>query len=141
MSPANIGDSIVEQRELTEEKAREDTRCLDFIIIKLMEPATYALNPRTLTLEHPARWRANTGLKDFLASTGSSSLNVLAQVPLTSVYSTVQSRLIVIQDLFLPRESIRNCLRPDVFRTLISANIDWELLLLCRVKQTRPPTS
>ncbi|KAL8788257.1 MAG: hypothetical protein Q9213_001777 [Squamulea squamosa] len=136
---ANIGDSIVEQRDCTDEKAQEDTRCLGFIMVELMEPTTYALNSRTIELEHPARWKANTGLKEFLASTASSSLTTLAQVPLSNVFLPLQFELTSLQDVFLPRESIRNCLRPDVFRTLISANIDWELLPPSRIKQTRPP--
>lgn len=80
MSPANIGDSIIEQRVCTVEKIREDTRCLGYIMVELMEPTTYALNPRTIVLEYPVRWKANTGLKDFLAATASKPLEELAQV-------------------------------------------------------------
>lgn len=78
---ANIGDSIIERRSHTDEKAREDIRSLGSIMVELMEPTTYALDPQTIKLEHPSRWRANTGLKDFLASTDFSPLDVLAQVP------------------------------------------------------------
>jgi hypothetical protein len=47
-------------------------------MMELMEPATYALNPRTIELKSPEKWAV--GIKGFLQATQTESLKELKTV-------------------------------------------------------------
>ena len=77
---ANIGECILEERRLTDTTKRDDARSIGYMMMELMEPATNFLNGQTIELEHPEKWNDNTGIRDFLAATHTTSEEELCKV-------------------------------------------------------------
>ena len=51
-------------------------------MMELMEPATSFRDGQTIELEHPEKWNDNTGIRDFLAATHTTSEEELCKVRL-----------------------------------------------------------
>ncbi|MCJ1476735.1 hypothetical protein MMC13_005404 [Lambiella insularis] len=82
---ANVGDALVTNRELNEENERVDISRLGSVMMELMEPMTFILEPGSVILRDPVRWQSDTAIQDFLAATQRKSLNELAAINHTSL--------------------------------------------------------
>lgn len=49
-------------------------------MMELMEPETSLLDPGSITLQHPEKWKDSLGIKSFLAATNESRLVDLEKV-------------------------------------------------------------
>ncbi|KAL8765909.1 MAG: hypothetical protein Q9209_007152 [Squamulea sp. 1 TL-2023] len=75
--PANIGDSILDGRLLTEATARNDIRSVGLVMVELMEPESAIRKPAQTHLARPEAWKDESGIKDFLDATRSEPLVAL----------------------------------------------------------------
>lgn len=83
---------MLEKKSINREKEKEDIRALGLVMVELMEPDTSMLYPDSLSLQRPEEWRDNTGIKEFLAATETSSLEDLRKVGFNfefSLYPTI----------------------------------------------------
>jgi hypothetical protein len=78
ISPANIGESFVRKRYITVENKSYDVCSLGFVMVELMEPTTYILDPYSTELRNPEKWR--DGIKNFLNATQKLPLEQLKYV-------------------------------------------------------------
>lgn len=78
---------MIEKREINEHMAQKDIRAIGLIMVELMEPETSMLYPNSITLQQPEVWNKNTGIKEFLAATETSSLDDLRNVRSVSIIS------------------------------------------------------
>ena len=78
---------MLEKKSISGEKEQEDIRALGLVMVELMEPDTSMLYPNSLTLQRPEEWRDNTGIKEFLAATETSSLEDLWMVGFNFAFS------------------------------------------------------
>ncbi|PVH69002.1 hypothetical protein DL98DRAFT_378587, partial [Cadophora sp. DSE1049] len=53
---ANIGESFVRNIYTTAENRHDDVRSIGFVMMELMEPMTYILNPHSAELRSPEKW-------------------------------------------------------------------------------------
>lgn len=53
------------------------------MMMELMEVGTYVEDPRTIELRHPANWKDNTGIKEFLSAT-----HLVSRAELCKVWDT-----------------------------------------------------
>ena len=77
---ANVGDSLVNDEILDDERERSDIRSLGTIMMELTEPEKYLLDPKSIDLKNAGKWKNGLGILDFLASTRDQSLRVLEKV-------------------------------------------------------------
>ena len=77
---ANVGDSLIEKRQLDQNSERNDVRSIGAIMMELMEPTTYILDSQSTELKDADKWKNSLGVEDFLAATQSQSLQELKQV-------------------------------------------------------------
>jgi len=108
---ANIGESFIRSITTAESK-QDDVRSLGFVMMELMEPTTYMLNPRSTELQTPEKWKDGSGIKGFLSATQSQSLEQLRN------------------HAFLPTEALAKCLKAHVFCALVAAGIHWDIISL-----------
>ncbi|MCJ1422777.1 hypothetical protein MMC29_000657 [Sticta canariensis] len=108
---ANVGDSFIEKRLFNPDSERNDVRSLGAIMMELMEPTTYILDPQSTKLKDSDKWKNSLGVEDFLAATQHKSLQELKQHD------------------FLPQEPFGTCLASHVFCALRAARLgDWDIL-------------
>ena len=77
MCQANVGDSFIEKRQFNPDSERNDVRSLGAIMMELMEPTTYILDPQSTKLKDSDKWKNSLGVEDFLAATQRKSLQEL----------------------------------------------------------------
>ncbi|EXJ56210.1 serine/threonine protein kinase [Cladophialophora psammophila CBS 110553] len=82
MAIANIGESFARNRIITAETRQHDIRTIGFVMMELMEPTTYILDPQSAGLQNPGKWKEGWGIKDFLRATQHQSLEGLKNVSL-----------------------------------------------------------
>ena len=128
MCQANVGDSFIEKRLFNPDSERNDVRSLGAIMMELMEPTTYILDPQSTKLKDSDKWKNSLGVEDFLAATQHKSLQELKQVsplidPDLEMYSDTNKHD------FLPQEPLGTCLASHVFCALRAARLgDWDIL-------------
>ena len=128
MYQANVGDSFIEKRLFNPDSERNDVRSLGAIMMELMEPITYILDPQSTKLKDSDKWKNSLGVEDFLAATQHKSLQELKQVspliePDLEMYSDTNKHD------FLPQEPLGTCLASHVFCALRAARLgDWDIL-------------
>jgi len=59
---------------------RKDIRSLGAVMMELMEPETYLLDPHSIELKNAEKWKDGLGIHDFLAATQDKSLKDLKKV-------------------------------------------------------------
>ena len=74
--------SFALKRYITAESKRKDICSVGFVMMELMEPTTYILNPHSTELQSPERWEDGSGIKEFLEATQNQSLEELENVSL-----------------------------------------------------------
>ncbi|KAH8653977.1 hypothetical protein BGZ60DRAFT_568489 [Tricladium varicosporioides] len=109
---ANIGESFIRNRYTTAESRRNDSRSIGFVMMELMEPTTYILNPHSAELRSPEKWKDGSGIQSFLSATQHQSLEQLRNHD------------------FLPKEPLSKCLKAHVLCALIAAGTHWDILSL-----------
>ncbi|KAH9208846.1 hypothetical protein DL95DRAFT_449626 [Leptodontidium sp. 2 PMI_412] len=109
---ANIGESFVRNIYTTAENRHDDVRSIGFVMMELMEPTTYILNPHSAELRSPEKWKDGSGIKGFLSATQHQSLEQLKN------------------HAFLPKEPLAKCLKAHVLCALIAAGTHWDILSL-----------
>ena len=128
-SLANIGDSFVADRQLNTENERCDIVSIGSVMMELMEPNTYIVEPGTTMLRNPDLWKDALGIIDFLMATSARSLEELREVSLFGFVA--EYRLIGrLKHDFLPREPRGICLKPHVFSAVRAAKTNWGALSL-----------
>ena len=58
----------------------KDVKSVGTLMMELMEPETSLLDPGSITLQHPEKWKDSLGIKSFLAATNESRLVDLEKV-------------------------------------------------------------
>jgi len=108
---ANVGDSFVENRRLNSKNERDDIRSVGAVMMELMEPTTYILDPSAIKLKDPDKWENRLGVEDFLTATQHGSLKELKEHG------------------FLSDGPPGTCLASHVFCALRAAKLgDWDVL-------------
>lgn len=122
MCQANIGDSLIEKRQLNPDSKRNDIRSLEAIIMKLMKPTTYILDAQSTKLKNSDKWKNSLKVEDFLAATQHKSLQELKQIS-----SLIDLDLGMCSDTnkhkFLPQEPLETCLASHVFCAVRAARL------------------
>lgn len=77
---ANIGDSFVANRRLDTDNERCDVRSIGSVMMELMEPHTYIMEPNSTVLRNSAIWKDAFGIEEFLRATFNRSLRELRKV-------------------------------------------------------------
>ncbi|KAH8800710.1 hypothetical protein F5884DRAFT_652369, partial [Xylogone sp. PMI_703] len=54
---ANIGESLLQNRKLSTQAEQHDVQSVGYVMIELMEPSTYILDPRSTELKNPEEWK------------------------------------------------------------------------------------
>ncbi|CZR70121.1 uncharacterized protein PAC_20022 [Phialocephala subalpina] len=85
-------------------------RCIGFVMMELMKPATYILDPHSAELRSPEKWKDGLGIQGFLSATQNQSLNQLRNHD------------------FLPEEPGSKCFKAHVLCALITAGTYWDIL-------------
>ena len=57
-----------------------DIRSVGSVMMELMEPETFILEPQSIILKNADEWKDGLGIKDFLAATQCSTLETLKNV-------------------------------------------------------------
>lgn len=81
-------------------------------MMELMKSETFILEPHSTVLKNANKRKDGFGIKDFLAATQYSSLEILKNVSFHSTLTGPVSRLDKIKHDFLPKKPIWKCLRP-----------------------------
>ena len=76
---ANIGDALLENKQLSSQAIRKDVRSIGLVMVELMEQSTSALNPDDLKVTRPEAWTDCPAILSFLADTATHSLNELVK--------------------------------------------------------------
>lgn len=76
---ANFGDCILSNSRRTKESERQDVQSIGYMMVELMETATYIHNPKSITLRHPEQW-VKTNIEAFLKATQGTSRSELSKV-------------------------------------------------------------
>lgn len=77
---ANIGESFARNRIITAETRQNDIHGIGFVMMEIMEPTTYILDPGSTELRDPGKWKEGRGIQDFLKATQHQSLKDLKKV-------------------------------------------------------------
>jgi hypothetical protein len=78
---ANIGESFLQRKSVSETGKREDICCIGYLMTELMDPETYSRNNRTIELQNRGSW--SSGILDFHSCTQAKSLKELKLVRTT----------------------------------------------------------
>jgi hypothetical protein len=57
-----------------------DIGSLGYIMVELMEPETYMLDPQSINLQRPGLWKDQWGIRSFLEATQNQPLQTLMSV-------------------------------------------------------------
>ena len=106
---ANIGDCLSQPTSLNPSTKQQDIESIGFVMIELMEPATYASGIRNL--RYPQVWANNTGIISFLEKTKTGSVEELQKHD------------------FIPPKSTSSCLVPLVAIALFAARREGSIII------------
>ena len=73
-------ESFIENRRLDPDSEKNDIRSVGSVMMELMEPETFILEPHSVALRKADVWKDGHGIKDFLAATQQSTLETLKNV-------------------------------------------------------------
>ena len=126
---ANIGDSFVANRQLDTENERCDIGSIGSVMMELMEPNTYIVEPSTIILRNPDLWKDALDITGFLKATSDRSLEELRGV---SRFGFVAEHRLIgrLKHDFLSQEPQGRCLKSHVFLAVRAAKTNWRALSL-----------
>ena len=67
-------ESFIEYRKIDPESEKNDIRSVGSVMMELMEPETFILEPHSVVLRNADVWKDGHGIKDFLTATQHSTL-------------------------------------------------------------------